>query len=58
MKDGEALERLRTAENLSNPVPTLQRYAEALEDRAWCGPRPASEGHRRTVRRALSKARW
>jgi tetratricopeptide (TPR) repeat protein len=31
-KGDEALERLRTAENLSNQVPTLQRYAEALEE--------------------------
>jgi tetratricopeptide (TPR) repeat protein len=28
----EALERLRTVENLSNQIPTLQRYAEALEE--------------------------
>ncbi len=29
----EALKRLRAVENLSNQIPTLQRYAEALEER-------------------------
>jgi tetratricopeptide (TPR) repeat protein len=28
----EAIDRLRTVENLSNQIPTLQRYAEALEE--------------------------
>jgi len=32
-KGDEALERLRTVENVSNQIPTLQRYAEALEER-------------------------
>jgi tetratricopeptide (TPR) repeat protein len=31
-KGDEALERLRAVQNLSNQVPTLQRYAEALEE--------------------------
>jgi tetratricopeptide (TPR) repeat protein len=31
-KSEEALERLRAVENLSNQIPTLQRYAEALEE--------------------------
>jgi tetratricopeptide (TPR) repeat protein len=31
-KGDEALERLRAVENLSNRIPTLQRYAEALEE--------------------------
>jgi hypothetical protein len=31
-KGDEALERLRTVENVSNQIPTLQRYAEALEE--------------------------
>ncbi|HEX8700373.1 MAG TPA: AAA family ATPase, partial [Myxococcaceae bacterium] len=31
-KGNEALERLRAVRNLSNQIPTLQRYAEALEE--------------------------
>ncbi len=31
-KGDEALERLRAVDNLSNQIPTLQRYAEALEE--------------------------
>ncbi len=31
-KGEEALDRLRTVENVSNQIPTLQRYAEALEE--------------------------
>ncbi|HEX8702464.1 MAG TPA: protein kinase [Myxococcaceae bacterium] len=31
-KSDEALERLRAVDNLSNQIPTLQRYAEALEE--------------------------
>ncbi|HLL03412.1 MAG TPA: protein kinase, partial [Myxococcaceae bacterium] len=31
-KGDEALDRLRTVENVSNQIPTLQRYAEALEE--------------------------
>ncbi len=31
-KGDEALERLRAVQNLSNQIPTLQRYAEALEE--------------------------